>query len=84
MLKPGQKAYEACWPSGLWKHNKTETDLKIKDEGKEDQGNSQKIKLNNFTVTLWDKRKEILNPISTATEALTFLRNPMFILRYRC
>ena len=26
------------------------------------------IKLNNFTVSLWDKRKEILYPTSTATE----------------
>ena len=26
-------------------------------------------KLNSFTVSLWDKRKEVLNPFSTVTEA---------------
>ena len=36
--------------------------LKIRDEGKEDHGHSQQIKLNDFNVSLWDKRKKILNP----------------------
>ena len=45
-----------------------ETDLKSRDEGKEDHGLSQQIKLNNFTVSLWDKRKEVLYPISIAME----------------
>ena len=31
------------------------------------------IKLNNFTVSLWDKRKEILYPTSTATEAVEWV-----------
>ena len=43
------------------------TDLKIRDKGKEDHGHSQQIKLNNFNVSLWDKREEILYPISTTT-----------------
>ena len=64
---------------GLYKHagklvygnvtRKRETDLKIWNEGKEDQGHSQQIKLNNFNISLWDKRKEILYPISTTTVA---------------
>ena len=37
-----------------------EADLKIRDEGKEDHSHSQQIKLNNFNVSLWDKRKEIV------------------------
>ena len=41
---------------------------KMKDKGKEDKGHSQQIKLNNFTVSLGNKRKKVLNPISTATE----------------
>ena len=53
----------------VYENVKTETDLKIPDEGKKDHGHSQQIKLNNFAVSLWDKRKEILYPISTATEA---------------
>ena len=48
---------------------KKKTDLKTSDEGKEDYGHSQQIKLNNFTVSLWDKRKEILYPILDAIEA---------------
>ena len=46
-----------------------DTDLKTWDEGKEDHGHSQQIKLNNFDISLWDKRKEILYPISIATKA---------------
>ena len=46
-----------------------DTDLKTWDEGKEDHGHSQQIKLNNFNISLWDKRKEILYPISIATKA---------------
>ena len=46
-----------------------ETDLKSKDEGKEDHGHSQQIKLGNFTVNLWYKRKKVLYPISIAMEA---------------
>ena len=46
-----------------------ETDLKTRDEGKEDHGHSQQIKLNNFNISLWDKRKEILYPISIVTKA---------------
>ena len=49
---------------------KGETDLKVWDEGKKDHGHSQQIKLNKFIISLWDKRKEILYPISSiATEA---------------
>ena len=53
----------------VYENVKTERDLKIGDEGKEDHDHSQQIKLNNFVVSLWNKRKEILYPISTATEA---------------
>ena len=35
---------------------------------------TQQSKLNNFNVCLWDKRNEIFNPISTATEACWTLR----------
>ena len=38
---------------GLWKCEGRETDLKIRDEGKEDHGHSQQIKLNNFKF--WTK-----------------------------
>ena len=53
----------------VYENVKTERDLKIRDEGKEDHDHSQQIKLNNFAVSLWNKRKEMLYPISTATEA---------------
>ena len=53
----------------IYENVKTDTDLKIRDEGKEDHCHSQQIKLNNFGVSLWDKGKEILYPISTATAA---------------
>ena len=46
-----------------------ETDLKTWYAGKEDHGHSQQIKLNNSNIILWDKRKEILYPISIATKA---------------
>ena len=45
-----------------------ETDLKKWDEGKEDHGHSQQIKLNNFTVSLGTRERKSY-PISTATEA---------------
>ena len=41
-----------------------------REKGKEDHGHSQQIKLNNFTFSLWDKRKEVLYPISIAMEAV--------------
>ena len=36
------------------KIKREETDLKSRDEGKESHSHSQQIKLNNFTVSLWD------------------------------
>ena len=43
-----------------------ETHLKKRDsKGKEDHRHCQQIKLNNFTVSLWDKKTEVLYPIST-------------------
>ena len=36
-----------------------ETDLKPRDKGKEDHSHFQPIKLNNFTVSHWDTRKEL-------------------------
>ena len=30
---------------------------------------NKSIKLNNFNISLWDKRKEILYPVSIATKA---------------
>ena len=43
---------------------------------------SQQIKLNKFTVSLLDKRREILYPISTATEA-TFPFSFVIIIQTR-
>ena len=40
-----------------------------RDVRKEDDSHSQQIKLNNFDVSLCAKRKEVLNPVSTVTEA---------------
>ena len=40
-----------------------------RNKGKEDHGNSQQIKLNNFNIRIWDKRKEFLYPISIAMKA---------------
>ena len=58
--------------------------MKTWGEGKEDHGHSQQIKLNNFNISLWDKRKEILYPISIATKALRviFSINPPFTIVY--
>ena len=39
-----------------------------RDRGKEDHGHSQQIKLNNFNISLCDKRKEFLYPISIERE----------------
>ena len=45
-----------------------ETDLKSKDEGKEDHNHSQQMKLNTFTVSFWDMRKDVIYPISIEVE----------------
>ena len=66
-LKSLPRKYKKHAGQLVYEKVKKETDLKIWDEGKEDHDHSQQIKLNNFTVSLWDKRKEILYPISTAT-----------------
>ena len=64
------KAYISMLAIGLWKSKERETQiLKTWDEGKEDHGHSQQIKLNTFNISLWDKRKEILYPISITTKA---------------
>ena len=47
-----------------------ETDLKSRDREKEDHSHSQQIKLNNITVSLWDKRKVVLYPYLIAMETL--------------
>ena len=52
----------------VFENNEEETDLKSRDKGKEDHSHSQQIKLKNFTVSLWDTRKEVLHPISIAVE----------------
>ena len=54
----------------VYGNKETETDLKSKYEGKEDPGHSQQIKVNSFTVSLLDKRREVLYPISIAMEAV--------------
>ena len=41
-------------------------DLKSRNKGKEEHRHSQQIKLNNFTVSFLDMRKEVLHPISIA------------------
>ena len=47
----------------VYENKERQTDLKSIHEGKEEHGNSQLINMNNFTVSLWNKRKEVLNPI---------------------
>ena len=42
---------------------------------KEKKTHSQQVKLNNFNINLWDKRKDIFYPISIATEAVELLMN---------
>ena len=44
--------------------------FEVKRPGKEDHSHFQRIKLNNFTASLWDTRKEVLYPISIAVEAV--------------
>ena len=54
----------------VFENVKRKTDWKKCDEGKVDHGHFQQIKLNNFNVSLWDERIEILYhvyPILTAT-----------------
>ncbi len=41
-----------------------------KQKVKEEKDHSQEIKLNNFTFSLWVKRRENFNPISIATTSL--------------
>ena len=64
MLKPGYKSLYKHAGRVVYENKERETDLKSTDEGKEDHGRSQQIKLNNFAVSLWDKRREVLYPIS--------------------
>ena len=59
----------------VYENVKTKTDLKRRDKGKEDHRHSQQIKLSNFNVSLCDKRKEILYPISTANEDCIWNQN---------
>ena len=40
----------------VYENKETESDLKPRDEGKENYDHSQQIKLNNLTVSLWDKK----------------------------
>ena len=47
--------------------------MKIKDEGKEDHCHSQLIKLNNFTVSLLDKRREIKDLVAMGIPVRTEL-----------
>ena len=44
-------------------------EILVRHEGKENHNHSKEIKLINFTVSLWDKKADIPNPISTVTEA---------------
>ena len=68
MLKPGYKSLRmlAKWSMKIKRENKLEF-LEMKK--KEDHGHSQQIKLYNFTVSLFDKRK-VLYLISIAIEAV--------------
>ena len=68
MLKPGFKS--------LYKYaglvvcsNKRYKQMGGKMFKKRDHSHSQQIKVNNFAVSLWVKRRENLNPISIATKA---------------
>ena len=53
----------------VFENREEEKDLKSRNKGKEDHSHSQQIKLNNFTISLLDMRKEVLYPISIAIEA---------------
>ena len=66
MLKPRYKSY-----AGQVVYENKENKFEFKRwKKKEDHGHSQQIKLYNFTVSLWDKRKEVLYLISFAMEAV--------------
>ena len=69
-LKSGYKSLykHAGWVG--FENKVEETNLKSRDKWKEDHSHSQQNKFNNFTVSLWDTRKEVLHPISIATEAM--------------
>ena len=54
----------------VFENKEEETDLKSRDKRKEDYSHSQQLIWNNFTVSLWDMRKEVLYPISIAIAEL--------------
>ena len=53
MLKPDYKSLYKHAGRVVYENNERGTDLKLRDEGKEDHGHSQQIKFNNFTVSPW-------------------------------
>ena len=59
MLKPDYKSLYKHASRLVYENKDRKTDLKSRDEGKRDDGHSQQIKLNNSTVSLWDKRKDV-------------------------
>ena len=56
MLEPCYKSLYKHAARVVYENKERETDLKSRDEVTEDHSHSQQIKLNNFTVSLWDKR----------------------------
>ena len=40
---------------------------RFEDKGQGKEGHSEQIKFNNFTICLWDMRKEILLPVPATT-----------------
>ena len=61
MFKPGIKSQ--CMLALWFMEIKDRNRLKSKRQEDKDHSNSQQIKLNNFTVSLWVKIRENLNPI---------------------
>ena len=57
MLKPGYKSLYKHAGRVVYENKERETDLNSRDERKEDHGHFQQIKLNNFTVSLWDYQR---------------------------
>ena len=66
MLKPGYKSLYKNAGQAVYENKEREKHRESRNEGKEGHCHSQQIKQNNFTVSLWDKRKEVLYPISSA------------------
>ena len=68
MFKPGYKSLQKHTGQVVFE-SKREKQIEVKRLGKEDHSQSKQIKSNSFTVSLWNKRKEVLYPISFEMKA---------------